>query len=322
MNEAVRLPAAASAQVIRLWPPAGSPGSVIDAALPVAPGRQERLAPEELLASEVRDRRATQPWLTRPRVLAGGAAVLLLAGALASLWRPSPVVPPAARPAEPESYGVLLPLPAQGLTARKAPAPALPQHITPQAWQALLAARSASAPMAGESAAMHTVAPAPAPLAGRLVLSADAPLRRTAPHTDRARTRLPMRPQSDQVALPATPPTPPRSLLAAAAWSVFVPMASAGETDASPVAAESVAQRADAGLPGSAPANESEDDRTAPVEVFQYSDDPRMRKCQVGSFQDHVDLACAQARSDTDGGVAYDACVREIEIKVRQCYAR
>jgi len=109
----------------------------------------------------------------------------------------------------------------------------------------------------------------------------------------------------------------------AAAWSVYVPMASAGAADPALTPAPATLL-ADATLPDGASGADRDAGQPAQAEpeAFQYSDDPHLRKCQVASFQDHIEVACAQAKAEDDGGAVYDACVRDIDLRVRQCYAR
>lgn len=127
---------------------------------------------------------------------------------------------------------------------------------------------------------------------------------------------------SAQAAAPgaAVPVPPPRQRPATPAdFSVFVPIlpVAEGAGASAPVqlaAAEGASGAADA--EAAAPAN-TEPAQPAP---FEFSTDLRVRRCQTGlGVATAADGVCRDARQQDDAGLAWDACMRDLEIRVAQC---
>jgi hypothetical protein len=156
--------------------------------------------------------------------------------------------------------------------------------------------------------AASILASEPMRLTDRLILSEDALRRPQAPVV-----AAPMATRSEHIHVASIDPT---------AWSVYVPIAPISETNApgEPSGESSALGQVVMGSP-TAQSTVAMGDDGSTNEVIPLSEDPRTRRCQVAFGAQHPEDVCriAKQESATDAGVAYDACVRDLEIRVAEC---
>jgi hypothetical protein len=118
-----------------------------------------------------------------------------------------------------------------------------------------------------------------------------------------------------------------------APWSVYVPIgqvpaADAGSPDADGSALTNSTLLAFSGAVSGAqddsidapPPKVSDDPVAATVDAeFQYSTDPRTRRCQLSLSASNPRQVCRASVDSDDNGLAYDDCVRDLEARVAHC---
>ncbi len=125
--------------------------------------------------------------------------------------------------------------------------------------------------------------------------------------------------------LPVLPPSPSAALAPAIVATVPVEDAEAATQGArARIDSASVALAAGGGAdaPITAPANEGAQPALAP---YVFSDNPRVRRCEMGlGIAQASQGACREAYQsrDEDAGIAWDNCMRDLELSVALCAAQ